>query len=244
MNIKEIRQLPAVDLTALLARIPFFKELALRDQQQLQLLLTYSCLVELAAGETIMRRGQKGSWLYFLVKGTLLVYRDEAVGASALNTITPGELFGDLAILFDSERKATVAAPPERGALLFACDFKAFGALDQFNQVKLSTKLLFYRTVVHSTRWRLEVNRREQPNHPLVAELLKVPLHVGPQGSLEELRSLHRLAQVLAQLLERWNQDSGKLGELFVAGEAPAARDNAPPPILTQSVPGSDRANP
>src|ERR1700746_3543 len=124
MNIKEIRQIPRSELATLLARIPFFKELRLRDEDQLALLLTYSCLVELAPGETIMRRGQKGTWLYFLVKGKLIVYRDEPSPADQINVITPGELFGDLAQLGDHERKATVAASQERGALLFACDFR------------------------------------------------------------------------------------------------------------------------
>ncbi|HSB96299.1 MAG TPA: cyclic nucleotide-binding domain-containing protein [Spongiibacteraceae bacterium] len=229
MNIKEIRLLPAAELAALLGRIPFFKELRLRDDQQLQLLLTYSCLVELAPGETIMRRGQVGTWLYFLVKGQLQVYRDEPELGSELNTITPGELFGDLALLCDHERKATVAAPVDRSALLFACDFKAFGALDNFSQVQLSTKLLFYRTVVHSIRWRLEVNRMQQPQHPLVAELLKVPVYAGAREGIEELRAWHRQAQSLATILERWNSDLGNAGELFVAhaDSSAAARGDA-----------------
>jgi CRP-like cAMP-binding protein len=217
MNIKEIRLLPAAELTALLARIPFFKELRLRDEQQLQLLLTYSCLVELAPGETIMRRGQRGTWLYFLVKGQLQVYRDEPEPGRELSKITPGELFGDLALLRDHERKATVAAPADRSALLCACDFKAFGALTSFSQVHLSTKLLFYRTVVHSIRWRLEVNRMQQPQHPLVAELLKVPVYTGARDGIEELRAWHRQAQGLATILERWNRDLGNQDELFVA---------------------------
>jgi CRP-like cAMP-binding protein len=216
MRIKEIRLLPEAELAGLLKRIPFFKELRLRDERQLQLLLTYSCLVELEPGETIMRRGQKGTWLYFLIKGTLQVYRDEP-GAQLLSTITPGELFGDLALLWDHERKATVAAPAERGALLFACDFKAFGELDNFSQVQLSTKLLFYRTVVHSIRWRLEVNRMQQPQHPLVAELLKIPVYAGVRDGIEELHASHRQAQSLALILERWNGDLGRAAELFVA---------------------------
>lgn len=215
MKIKEIRLLPEAELAGLLARIPFFKELRLRDEPQLQLLLTYSCLVELDPGETIMRRGQKGSWLYFLIKGELQVYRDEP-GADLLSAITPGELFGDLALLWDQERKATVAARGDRAALLFACDFKAFGELDNFSQVQLSTKLLFYRTVVHSIRWRLEVNRMQQPRHPLVAELLKVPIYTGVRAGIEELRATHAQARGLASILERWNADLGR-GELFVA---------------------------
>lgn len=223
MNIKEIRQVPGEELASLLARIPFFKELRQRDEQQLQLLLGHCCLVDLAPGETIMRRGEKGSWLYFLVKGKLLVYRDHPGPADELSSITPGELFGDLALLCDHERKATVAATPDRGALLFACDFNAFGALDNFTRINLSTKLLFYRTVLHSVRWRLEVNRMEQPRHPLVAELLKVPMHSGARDTVEELHALHRQAQALASILERWNQDNGRAGALFVAASGDRA---------------------
>jgi CRP/FNR family transcriptional regulator, cyclic AMP receptor protein len=217
MNIKEIRQVPNSELTLLLTRIPFFKELRLRDEAQLQLLLTYSCLVELAPGETIMRRGQKGTWLYFLIKGKLIVYRDQVDPAQAINSITPGELFGDLAQLCDHQRKATVAASEDRSALLFACDFKAFGDIDNFAQIKLSTKVLFYRTVVHSIRWRLEVLRMDQPEHPLVNELRKLPMFGGARDSLEELHALHTQAQYLASILERWNRDNGTSGELFVA---------------------------
>jgi hypothetical protein len=220
MNIREIRQISGGELATLLARIPFFKELRLRDEKQLELLLTYSCLVELAPGETIMRRGQKGTWLYFLVKGKLIVYRDEPSPTDEINVITPGELFGDLAQLGNQERKATVAASPDRGALLFACDFKAFGALDNFSQVHLSTKLLFYRTVVHSIRWRLEVLRMENPQHSLVGDLLKMPVYSGGRDSLDELRALHQQACSLADILERWNRDNGKIGELFVANTA------------------------
>jgi hypothetical protein len=222
MNTKEIRQISDDELAALLARIPFFKELRVRDKGQLALLLTYSCLVELVPGETIMRRGQKGTWLYFLVKGKLHVYRDEPSPNDEINVITPGELFGDLAQLGDHERKATVAASPERGALLFACDFKVFGALDNLSQVQLSTKLLFYRTVVHSIRWRLEVLRMEQPQHPLVSDLLKTPVSSGARDSLEELRALHQQACNLGEILERWNQGSGKIGQLLVANGAAA----------------------
>lgn len=217
MNIKEIRNIPSSELALLLTRIPFFKELRLRDEEQLQLLLTYSCLVELAPGETIMRRGQKGTWLYFLIKGKLIVYRDQVDPAQAINAITPGELFGDLAQLCDHQRKATVAASTDRSALLFACDFKAFGEIDNFAQIKLSTKLLFYRTVVHSIRWRVEVLRMEQPEHVLVADLLKVPVYSGPRDTIDELHALHQQAQYLANILERWNGDNGTQGELFVA---------------------------
>ena len=110
MKIKEIRHVSPAELTSLLTRIPFFKELRLRDEKQLQLLLGYSCLVDLDAGETIMRRGEKGSWLYFLVKGKLVVYRDRPDPDDEINVITPGELFGEMAVVDSAPRSASAVA--------------------------------------------------------------------------------------------------------------------------------------
>lgn len=98
MKIRELREYSHAELELLLYRIPFFKELKERDADQLAVVLRFSCLVELHPGEVIMRRGEKGTWLYFLLKGRLAVYRDDAPD-KALNHITPGELFGDLALL-------------------------------------------------------------------------------------------------------------------------------------------------
>lgn len=151
-----------------------------------------------------MRRGQQGSWVYFLLKGNLLVYRDEPAG-EALAEITPGELFGDLALVGDSARKATVAAPTARGATVLACDLRTFGGLTDFSRISLPTKLGFYRTVLHSIRWRLERYRAAAPTHPLVGELLKAPAFGGERGALAELEYLVAQARLMAQLLERWN---------------------------------------
>lgn len=222
MKIKEIRQLPGTDLNALMGRIPFFKELGQRDPAQLQVLLGHSCIVELDAGETIMRRGQKGTWLYFLIKGELEVYRDEPVAGQRIGAITPGELFGDLALLCGYERKATVAAAPRRGALLFACDFAPFDPIEYFGAIQLSTKILFYRTVLHSVRWRLEVSRKEHPDQALIKELMRVPVYTGPKDGIDELRALYRQAQALADILERWNRVEAPLDQLFVTAPMPS----------------------
>ena len=217
MKIKELREYSEAELELLLYRIPFFKELKERDADQLTKVLRFSCLVELQPGEVIMRRGEKGTWLYFLLKGRLGVYRDESRD-KALNHITPGELFGDLALLCEHERKATVAAEPgHRGALVFATDFKPFGELESFTPINLATKILFYRILVHSIRWRLEVGRMEKPDHPLAKLLRDVPVFRGEKGSVEELRALHRQAQYLAELLDSWNSYQGVGEGLFVA---------------------------
>ena len=209
MKIKDLAGFNRDEITSLLSRVPFYRELQQSHRPQLERIFGFSCIVELEPGEVIMRRGDRGSWLYCLIKGSLSVYFDEAGASKPINQITPGEVFGDLALLCDHERKATVAADNNgRKALLFATDFKPFGDLNNYTTVDLPTKLIFYRTMVHSIRWRLEVNRMAQPGHPLVEALMQMPVVRAEKGSKEELNGLYRQAQFLAALLDRWNSGS------------------------------------
>lgn len=213
MKIKDLSSFNRDEVSTLLSHIPFYRELQQTNPTQLDKILSFSCIVELEPGEVIMRRGDKGSWLYFLIKGRLGVYLDQANPLEPLNHITPGELFGDLALLCNHERKATVAADTDsKKVLLFATDFKPFGEIDNFTTVDLDTKLIFYRTMVHSIRWRLEVNRMTQPSHPLEEELRHVPLISATKGTPEELLQLHKQAQFLANVLNKWNSSAAGEG--------------------------------
>ena len=217
MKIKDINEYAPEDVEALLRRIPFFKELQKEDKDQLSVLMDYSCIVELEPGETIMRRGDRGSWLYFLIKGGLSVYLDSPEEGTPLNHITPGELFGDLALLCDHERKATVAADKDgKKAILFATDFKPFGDIHHFDTVSLYTKLIFYRTMVHSIRWRLEQKRMDDNNHALSRELRGVKYYQGEKQTPEELESLYEQAQLLASILDRWNSEGAGMEDIVV----------------------------
>ena len=206
MKIKQLSDYPTDQIKTLLSRIPFFKDLLAQDADQTQILLDHSCMVELEQEEIIMRRGDHGTWMYFLVAGQLAVFHDKQDQELALNHISAGELFGDLALLSDHERKATVAADyGNKKTLLFATDFKCFGELTDFSVVNLATKLLFYRTMVHSIRWRLEVKRMVEPNDPLAKSVLKYPAYRGAKNGEQELEALSEQARYLADILERWN---------------------------------------
>lgn len=221
MKIKDLSDYKDDEIAVLIARIPFFKQLQESDQQQLALLLRHSCIVELEPGETIMRRGERGSWLYFLIKGRLSVYLDAKDTEQPISQVTPGELFGDLALLCDYQRKATVAADNDaKHALLFATDFHVFGDLLDFTDITVSTKLIFYRTMVHSIRWRLEVTRMHSPDPALIAQLRQVPTYTGLKGGVEELEALFDQAKYLASLLERWNSRGMSVQDVVVVGEA------------------------
>lgn len=208
MRIKGLDGFSEQDLERLLKAIPFYKEIKQGDQLQLALLLQHSRLVELEPGEIIVKRGDVGLWLYFVLKGSLSVYLNEPVG-EPVNQIISGETFGDLAILVGGQRRATVAAAKGgRGATVLGLDFNAFGALEDFSQIRLATKLQFYRLMVLGVRWKLEQKRLAQPDHPNAERMLVCRLPVCEPDSLAELAALHDQARALADILIDWNAES------------------------------------
>jgi hypothetical protein len=118
-------------------------------------------------------------------------------------------MFGDLAILADGERRATVTANPNssRGATLLGLDFGTFGRLDDFSQIRLETKLQFYRLMVLGIRWKLEQKRLANMSHPLAKAMLNLPIPKFVPGTLQELDALHTQAKQLADLLIDWNNE-------------------------------------
>lgn len=208
MHIKDLSGFSQQDLDRLLMAIPFYKEIKQADRLQLELLLQNSRIVELAPGEIIVKRGDVGLWLYFVLKGTLSVYLNEPHG-EPINQIISGETFGDLAILAGGERRATVAAAKTgRGATVLGLDFNAFGALEDFSQIRLETKLQFYRLMVFGIRWKLEQKRLANPAHRNVQKMMATPVSAGPRGTVEELHGLHKQATALADILIDWNSES------------------------------------
>lgn len=207
MKITHLAKLSQHDIEKLLSRISLLKELHSLSPDQLSKILKHSCLVELDSGEVIMRRGDKGTSVYFLVKGHLSVYLDEVTG-EPLNTINPGELFGDLALLSDNLRKATVTANQNnKGVQVFVLDIKPFGELEDFSEFSLETKLIFYRRLANSIRWRIEQRRVSDRDNPLAKELAQIKVYTGSKNTIEELRAVNSQAREIALLLDQWNKE-------------------------------------
>ena len=211
MIVKQSRAFPRAELETLLDKVPFYREVRARDGWQFELLLDLTQCVELQPGEPVVRRGEQGHTLYFLVKGELGVYLHEQ-DAVAVSQITPGESFGDLALLTRSERQATVRACSARGALLVGLDFRPFADFRDFSTLDLATKLCFYRLLVHSIRWRLERARMQRPEHPVFIALRQVKSFAGARDSAEELVSLAEQAAALAGILVKWNACADPVG--------------------------------
>jgi CRP-like cAMP-binding protein len=62
------------------------------------------------AGETIVREGEQGEAAYIIVAGSCEIRKEMPSGTETLQTIGPGAVFGEMAILTEGPRTATVVA--------------------------------------------------------------------------------------------------------------------------------------
>jgi CRP/FNR family cyclic AMP-dependent transcriptional regulator len=212
METKPLHKIPIDTLEHLLSGIPFFKVVRQQDLKQFDSLLRASRVVSYLPGEVVLQKGDSGNWLYFLLKGKLAVYVDQALQGDLVNYVTPGEVFGDLAQLMGKERSATVIADlAAKESMVLALDFNVFGPLNSVSPISRQTKLAYYRNTAHNLRWKLEVYRSQHLQHELANKHRQIKLYLGPKDTYEELASLHEQSQALASLLLEWNKEFGAL---------------------------------
>ncbi len=213
MNARDIAALPSDTIEKLLRAIPFYKAVKKQNEGQYQELLQYSRIFQFGCNEQILTRGQMDSWSYFLVKGQLVVSLPDQFGRQLhVNYVTPGEVFGDLSVLLKSPRTADVSVDENcREALVFGTDFSMFGQLLNFNIVSLETKLTYYRHMVQSLRWKLEMYRSKYRDNALADKHRAIKIYSGAKGGLDELHALHQQSTDFAKLLVEWNRAFGSL---------------------------------
>jgi diguanylate cyclase (GGDEF)-like protein len=93
--------------TELLARVPLFKEL---DQVDLERIAALTRSESYAEGKDIVHIGDAGHALYVVLEGTVLVFYPSRSADVELARLGPGEFFGEMAILNEKPRSATVRA--------------------------------------------------------------------------------------------------------------------------------------
>ena len=222
MKVIPMRDYPQDVADNFLSGINFVREMRLNDPAQFALLMDRTQFIELSQEEAIINAGEMDSRYFFLLKGQLSVYADNAHRDRELNKITPGQSFGALSIICHQPRTATVAVTPGcTGALLIAIDLAGLGELLDFSVFNLTTKLSLYRTVVNNTRWQLEVYRMAFPAHPLTQKSKEVEIFIGKKLTEQELQSLERQIMQLTALISEWNH------ELIVREPAPQDRGAA-----------------
>lgn len=214
------KRLPRTRLAPALAAIPFFARLQREAPQQLGFLLDNARLLALAPGEVVIREGDFDAWFFFVLRGRLQVSRGGGAQAP-LAILVPGEVFGALAVIRDSERNATIAATGEGEAILLGLDAAPFGELDELGVIALVTKLAFLETVNERLRLRLQAYRLHFPERAAAKHL--IPESESVTTDLEGLRELAEQTDQLGELLAAWNEQLSpeEHGMLPAAGELP-----------------------
>jgi CRP-like cAMP-binding protein len=87
-----------------------------------------------APDETIVRQGTTGTALYIILSGSARVEREATNGPEPLGELGPGDFFGELALIEERPRSATVVAAEQTECLLFpAWEFTAL--LDEHSEI-------------------------------------------------------------------------------------------------------------
>jgi CRP-like cAMP-binding protein len=112
-----------VDAEETLRRVPLFAEL---QKKQLRSLAKWTSTRNFNEGQVIVSEGQSGLGLYIIESGRVKVTQKTATGEREIRQMGPGESFGELALLDNSPRGATVsAAEPTTCVLLDKVQFLA-----------------------------------------------------------------------------------------------------------------------
>lgn len=100
------------------ARIPLFASCSKRD---LRKIASIADELDLKSGKVLTRQGGPGREFFVLVEGSAEIERD----GKCIETLGPGEFFGELALLCERPRTATITAvSPVRVLVLTATNFK------------------------------------------------------------------------------------------------------------------------
>ena len=104
----EKMQLSTSTIIDLLINIPIFDSL---DSEELRIIVKYMNVVEAKKGEFIFQEGDRGDYVCFVADGTLDVIKASETGQKvALSTLNRGRSIGEMSILDNFPRSATVRA--------------------------------------------------------------------------------------------------------------------------------------
>lgn len=113
----------------LLHRIPMFNAL---DGRRLQRLGELADEVDVPAGKELMRQGDSGGDLMVIVRGGVSVERD----GERVNTLGPGDFFGEIALVVGGPRTATVTTT-ETSTLVVVSHREFHAMMDEFPDVAI-----------------------------------------------------------------------------------------------------------
>ncbi|HOT93204.1 MAG TPA: cyclic nucleotide-binding domain-containing protein [Anaerolineae bacterium] len=112
------------NIVEVLEKVPLFQKF---DQRQLKRLANRFADREYEAGKEIVTQGREGIGLFIIASGQAEAVRERADGIrSVVNRFGPGDFFGEMALLDNGPRTASViATEPTRCLVLVQWDFIA-----------------------------------------------------------------------------------------------------------------------
>jgi len=102
-----------------LRKSPLFEGLS---DQELQQLVDNATPVSLRAGETLIKQGETGDSAYVVLKGGFEIQKQSGPSLIKIDVRNPGEIIGEMALLSNSPRSATVVAVIDSEALCISQD--------------------------------------------------------------------------------------------------------------------------
>lgn len=115
----------------LLRNIPLFSKV---EASKLKLIAFTSDRVEYKAGECLCRQGEAGKAAYILMKGSADVTVDTPSGPLLVSELAENDFFGEISLLCDVPRTATVTAKTDVTSLCISKEL-FFKLLEEFPQV-------------------------------------------------------------------------------------------------------------
>ncbi len=103
---QEITRL-GVEPHELLRKVPFFRETSEND---FLLLSKKMQRISVSAREVVIQQGDKGDRLYLIARGVVRISREKDGKSSKLTSLFAGDFFGEMALLHDETRSATVTS--------------------------------------------------------------------------------------------------------------------------------------
>lgn len=135
-----------------------------------------------AAGATIVREGEPGDAAYILVAGRCEIRKELPTGAEVLQTIGPGDVFGEMAILSEGPRTATVVAVEDTTVLVVTSSVleQEMAALKPWMATLLKSLAARFRDV--DTRSRITASAATSPAR-VAAQILMYAVTWGEAGA-------------------------------------------------------------
>jgi CRP-like cAMP-binding protein len=141
----------------LLRRVPLFAGI---EPARLKLLAYTSDVVTYRAGQVLMRQGDLGDAAYVIIKGDADVSVSTSAGDISVAQLHDGDFVGEIAILCETPRTATVKAKNELKALRIRKE-PFFELLHQFPEMAVEMTRLLAERLTRTTAELVEAQRRQ-----------------------------------------------------------------------------------